>query len=189
MIARTKLAVYVDETGQDTRGRFFLVSVVLTESSSLDDLRVRLTKLERTSKKGKKKWRQTRPVQRIAYLVGLPPILTDIAPVYWRSYPEGTDYSIRTAEATLAAMNHRDPAGTAQLTVIVDGLNWKERATFARVFRSHRRKWHKLTGGRDEADPLLRLTDALAGFLRDLSERNPSAITAWAALKRYFHEV
>lgn len=184
-----KLTAYVDETGQDTRGQFFLVAVLVSENLQHETLRDKLIDLERSTKKGKKKWKQTHPLQRSEYLSGLLPVLSVITPVYWRDYHEGTNYPTRTAEATLAAMSHRDPTGAAKIVVIVDGLNWKERTIFARVFRSHRRKWHKLTGGRDESDPLLRLADAMAGFLRDVREQDTAALKAWKSIEQYFYEL
>jgi hypothetical protein len=50
---------YVDETGQDTLGQFFIVSVVVTESER-DSLTAELDMIERLSGKGKVKWTQTR---------------------------------------------------------------------------------------------------------------------------------
>lgn len=189
MANRLKLTAFVDETGQDSRGRFFLVSVVIAERSSLDQLREQLVELERTTKKGKKKWRRTRPDQRTQYLDGLVPILKEIAPVYWRTFVDSASYPLRTAEATIAAITHRDPARTALLVVVVDGLNWQERNAFARVFRQHQRRWQKLTGARDETDPVIRLADALAGFLRDRHENQPYTHRAWKTLEPLFHEI
>jgi len=55
-----KLYCYVDESGQDTEGRLFLVSVLLT-SSEREGLRGRLREIEQTSGKGTRKWtRSTR---------------------------------------------------------------------------------------------------------------------------------
>lgn len=49
-----KLYCYVDETGQDTEGTFFLVALVIT-GSERDELRKFLIHAETNSKKGKLK--------------------------------------------------------------------------------------------------------------------------------------
>ena len=53
-----KLYCYVDESGQDTKGDLFLVSVVITEEER-DELRRKLIKIEKTSQKGQRKWMQS----------------------------------------------------------------------------------------------------------------------------------
>jgi len=50
-----KLYCYVDETGQDTKGRLFLVAVVVLVSDR-ENLRSKLRKAEQISGKGIKKW-------------------------------------------------------------------------------------------------------------------------------------
>ena len=54
-----KLYCYVDETGQDTKGALFVVSVAVTKKDR-DELRELLAKLEKASGKGKTKWVRTR---------------------------------------------------------------------------------------------------------------------------------
>jgi hypothetical protein len=63
-----KLYVYVDETGQDTEGRFFLVAVVTSDKEHKDALEQKLELIEQSSKKGKRKWEGTRWERKIAYL-------------------------------------------------------------------------------------------------------------------------
>ena len=52
-----KLYCYVDESGQDTEGKLFLVSVVIT-GSEREGLRNKLRKIEQMSGKGTKKWKK-----------------------------------------------------------------------------------------------------------------------------------
>ena len=58
---KQKLYCYVDETGQDTFGQLFLVSVVIT-GSERDDLRRQLRKIEKESGKKQKKWKSARTI-------------------------------------------------------------------------------------------------------------------------------
>jgi hypothetical protein len=62
-----KLYAYVDESGQDTLGELFLVSVVVT-GEARDGLRKKLRTIERVSGKQAKKWRKARITERAAYL-------------------------------------------------------------------------------------------------------------------------
>ena len=46
---------YVDESGQDTKGQFFIVAIVISEQDA-DDLRMACLEIERLSRKGTRKW-------------------------------------------------------------------------------------------------------------------------------------
>jgi hypothetical protein len=65
-----KFFCYVDESGQDTQGKLFIVSVVIAEQE-LDQLRAICTKIEQTSGKGERKWIKTSISRRRAYIEGL----------------------------------------------------------------------------------------------------------------------
>ncbi len=56
---KQKLYAYVDESGQDTEGEKFLVSVVVLEKER-DKLRSALRAIEKQSGKGLKKWTKAR---------------------------------------------------------------------------------------------------------------------------------
>jgi hypothetical protein len=62
-----KLYAYVDESGQETSGAFFLVPMVIT-SAARDSLRKKPRTIERMSGKQAKKWTKARPAERAAYL-------------------------------------------------------------------------------------------------------------------------
>ncbi|MBI4600639.1 MAG: hypothetical protein HY721_01635 [Planctomycetes bacterium] len=58
---------YVDETGQDTQGRLFVVAVVVAQSDRAALIR-QLEGLERQTGKGNVKWNHTKPAVRRAYI-------------------------------------------------------------------------------------------------------------------------
>src|SRR5689334_5140867 len=64
---KQKIYCYVDETGQDTLGQFFIVSVVVTEDVR-EILVARLEEIERESHKAKSKWTAARPSERLSYM-------------------------------------------------------------------------------------------------------------------------
>jgi len=59
------LYCYVDETGQDTHGAFFLVAVVIVEEERVY-LQAALEQIEQQSQKGHLKWQKTAFARRTA---------------------------------------------------------------------------------------------------------------------------
>jgi hypothetical protein len=57
--SKQKLYCYVDETGQDTYGKFFLVSVLLHDQRIKEKLEPLLEEIEKRAGKGKMKWLST----------------------------------------------------------------------------------------------------------------------------------
>jgi len=62
-----KLYCYVDETGQDTQGKLFVVSVVVS-SNERDELLKLCEEIEKESGKGKFKWGKAEKKLRLDYL-------------------------------------------------------------------------------------------------------------------------
>lgn len=67
MRAKQKLYCYVDETGQDTQGRLFIVVAIIVENDR-DKVEVFLEKTEKESDKGKRKWVKSREKEKNTYL-------------------------------------------------------------------------------------------------------------------------
>ena len=61
-----RVDLYVDESGQDTRGKLFVVAIVAVENS--DEFRRYCESFEASSGKGKVKWRSAQRERRLAYL-------------------------------------------------------------------------------------------------------------------------
>lgn len=57
-----------------------------------------------------------------------------------------------------------------QTTIIIDGLNKKERERVIQGLKSLQIRYRKVRGLKEQASPILRLADAIAGFLRDYIE-------------------
>ena len=67
MAEKQKLYAYVDESGQDTQGAMFLVSVVVA-GEARDAARKALQDIERASGKRARKWTRARVRERVAYM-------------------------------------------------------------------------------------------------------------------------
>jgi hypothetical protein len=173
----------VDETGQDTAGRFFLVAVLLLQEDR-DALKTVLERVEQDTRKGLLKWHRTPFERGLAYLDAIVTRSPIRGKVFFssyantRAYVELTVYT--TAKAILAATQ-----GAYKATVFVDGLSGKELKRFAKGLRALRITVRKVRGLRDESDSLIRLADAMAGFIRDALEKKPYAQRLYQeALKR-----
>src|SRR6185503_19977564 len=98
-----KLFCYFDETGQDTRGKIFIVSVIIQEKD-LDILRNQLEAIERDSGKGRRKWMQTRPQSKVAYLRSILKIPSLKGKLCYATYTDATNYLALTILTTARAI-------------------------------------------------------------------------------------
>lgn len=69
-MTRQKLYAYVDESGQDTKGLIFVVSVVVL-GDERDRIEQRLQEIEKRTHKGAAKWHKSRHEFREAYIQAL----------------------------------------------------------------------------------------------------------------------
>jgi hypothetical protein len=162
---KQKLYCYVDETGQDTEGRIFLVAVVILESER-DQLRDELAEIERASGKRERKWTRATLAQREAYVRGLLSHPSFARAFYYSAYEETRAYVDLTVLSVAKAINTHTPDPYAA-TFLVDGLRRTEQHRFASGLRKLRVSVRKMRGVSDENDAFIRLADALAGFVRD----------------------
>ena len=165
-----KLYCYVDESGQDTEGKLFLVSVVIT-GSEREGLRNKLRKIEQMSGKGTKKWTKATRDQRRKFIEA---IITDkdfIGNIFYTRYSDSRAYIDLTILTTAKALlgKAKPPYET---TIFVDGLKRTERHRFAAGLRRLKVKVRKVRGIREQSDEFIRLADAVAGFVRDSLEND-----------------
>ncbi len=97
-----KLYCYVDETGQDTHGRLFIVSVVVAKKDR-DELQKILETIEHETGKGLRKWRKARTEAKIAYLERIFTNKLFARKIFYRLTPETTAYREATLQ-TIAAV-------------------------------------------------------------------------------------
>ena len=163
-----KLYCYVDETGQDTKGRLFLVAVVLKEISDLTVLENELIEVEQKAGKNSK-WKKTEKRIKKKYLEGLIGIKGLKGSIFYSSYESTKEYSKLTSLTIAKAVLAKEKQDYT-VTVIIDGLNERERDLVRRELKKLRVKYRKIRGMKDEQSVFLRLADAMAGFLREREE-------------------
>lgn len=165
-----KLYCYVDETGQDTQGKLFLVSVVITDAQR-DKLRIKLRKIEKTSKRGIKKWMKSTRKQRLRYIKAIIADKDFKGLISYSKYKDVKTYVDLTILTTAKAILDKAQL-SYQANVFVDGLRRSERYRFAAGLRRLKVKVKKVRGIKDQSDEFIRLADSMAGFVRDSLEED-----------------
>ncbi len=160
-----KIYCYVDESGQETQGKIFLVSVVIVESDR-EHLAQLLQDIEKKSEKGTGKWTKTKDSRRKAYIEATLSQRSFQGKLFYCQYRSTREYVKLTVSATASAIQ-KYIQGDYKATVIVDGLHREERHTFAVSLRQHGIRTEKVRGADEQKDPFVRLADALCGFIRD----------------------
>ena len=159
----------MDETGQDTLGKLFLVAVVIKESKEMHSLEKQLEEIEKMSGKRKFKWKKIKDGIKKKYLSELLKIRLLKKSIFYSIYKESKEYTVLTA-VTIAKSVLSITVANYTVTVIIDGLNEKEREVVSRELKKLKIKYKKIRGMRDETNVFLRLADAMAGFLREVNE-------------------
>ena len=168
-----KLYAYVDESGQDTAGRFFVVSVVLF-GTDRDTVLARLEALEDRSRKGRVKWRRARYAFRQDYITGLLDLPHLSTSIFVTTFRNARNYFDLTVESTARAIIAKTQGRAYRVTIFVDGLTRYEQATFTDRLRARGIARKKVRGVRDEqSNAGVRLADALCGLIRDAEEGEP----------------
>ena len=180
--------VYVDESGQvDGRGDALHVGIAVVDAALREEAQRRLESLEqRIGKRGK--WHGSSVKTKSEYFKGL--IQTTAGPaLYWFRSIVPCAYEEATACAAARAM--RLAGGPdARFIVIIDGLKKASRQRVARILREHQVRWREIqVNKREDSDSLLRLADALAGFVRDVHHRKEFALGLWPSAEGLVREV
>ena len=123
-----KLYCYVDETGQGTKGSYFIVAVVVTDNSQ-HELEHQLEAVEAASGKKTAKWLKTSDKSRQAYVQALLESQALPAMIYAKRFTDGKGgFDELEVLATAQALNvYREEQGIGEsdykVTVTVDGLS------------------------------------------------------------------
>ena len=166
----TKLYCFVDETGQDTKGKYFLVAIVIQSKTNILSAEQKLLDTEKKSKKNKLKWTKTQFKVREDYLKQLLSIKELKNAIYYSSYQETKEYIHLTAYTIAKAILTKEN-DNFKVTIIIDGLNKKETFAVSKELKKLKIRYERIRGMKDEQSVFLRLADAIAGFIRDFEEK------------------
>jgi len=164
-----KLYCYVDETGQDSYGDIFIVSVVVPQDR--DELLNYLAELETKTGRGKVKWGRANQEKRLEYLSEIFNQRKYPLKMYYSIYEETKEYKNATILTIAKAINSIKDFKKNIFTILVDGLGEKDQRYYGSQLRHLGIHPRKVRGVRkDENDPLIRLADSICGFVRDVKE-------------------
>ncbi|MGH9938971.1 MAG: hypothetical protein ACREAM_22255 [Blastocatellia bacterium] len=130
-----------------------------------------MERIEKVSAKGTRKWFKTSRERRAAYIRELLQNSLFADKICFSAYTNALEYlnlTVLTTAKVILSKAHEP----YEATVLIDGLGKTERRTVADGLRKLRVKIRKVRGVKDEADALIRLADAIAGFVRDCFEGN-----------------
>jgi hypothetical protein len=160
-----KIYCYVDETGQDTEGDLFIVSVVVS-GVERDQVRELCEKIEMETRKGQVKWIKAdfkRKVEYVRRILQEPIFNGKLNFAVYRNRRDYLALTVLTVARTIVAVGQKD----YKATVLVDGLPRSQEKWIGSELRHLYIRIRKVRGmRRDENDALIRLADAICGFVR-----------------------
>lgn len=170
---KPKFYCYVDETGQDTRGNVFIVSVVVS-ADERDELRRICEAIERQTGKNRMKWTDAAFGRRLAYIRRVLETAVIRGKLNFAAYRNSRDYATMTIATISSALTITDDLDY-EATIFIDALpRTLERQVGLKLRRLgiHAKKVRGVR--KDESDALIRLADAVCGFVRGALEGEPA---------------
>ena len=166
---KQKLYCYVDETGQDTKGKLFIVSVVITQEDR-EEVTELLEKTEKETGKGKTKWVRSKKEFKIAYLER---ILTNKIfkhKIFYSLSQDTKSYKEVTLITIASAITSVKEGDNYKALIYIDGLQKSEIFKVGSGLRKIGVHTEKVRGVKDESNAIVRLADAIAGLVREQTE-------------------
>jgi len=185
-----KIYCYVDESGQDTRGKLFLVSVIITDKER-KGLEAFLERVEGETGKGKVKWTESKNESRKRYIKMILSSSLLEGKLHYAFYENTTKYltlTILTTARAITILSLKD----YKAVIYVDGLPKSLTKFFGKELRHLEIKTEKVRGVRkEETDCFIRLADALCGFVRAAIEgqKDYKALLAKARERKLIREL
>lgn len=178
-----KLYCYVDESGQDTKGYLFVVSIVITEDNR-ENILDELNSIEQESGKGRVKWHSARPQYRERYMKALSQSSILRNKSFFDTFTNSDQYIEMTSYATAKAIAKKSStAADYRVSIYIDGFRQKEIHRFSKGLRALNIRRRKVVGvKRDENNSIIRLADAICGLVRDAEDGQPWAKNMLATL-------
>ncbi len=182
--SKKKLYAYVDESGQDTKGFIFVVSILILEDE-VGSICDELEKVEIESGKNNTKWNKSRHEFRKAYIEGILKTENLKNRIFFEMFSDTKKYIELTSFATAKAILKKSGDEDYKVTVFVDGFKKKEIEIFSRGLRDLRIRTRKIRGiKKDENNAFIRLVDSICGLIRDSEDGNEWAKKATSKLKK-----
>jgi hypothetical protein len=165
---RKKIYCYVDETGQDTAGKMFIVVVCIVEQDK-EAIEKKVLDIEKESGKKTQKWRQASHTSRHQYLKKIVFANELLFSVYISAFTKTREYDLAAILGIGKAIHfHKKDNLEVAALIYVDGLQASKRLFYGSQLRKLGINVKKVQGvRRDESNVFIRVSDAFAGFVRD----------------------
>lgn len=170
-MATKKIYCYIDESGQDTKGELFIVSVVVAGNDK-DILQNELEQIEKDSGKHKYKWGKTNISSRLKYLQKIVSNKKYKYSIFFSKY-KTMDFDLAAIQTISKTVHYKTNKHDYKTSVYIDGLAKSKRHFYAKELRNLGVRTQKIKGVmKDENNSLIRLADAISGWIRDVIEQN-----------------
>lgn len=161
-----KIYVYVDETGQDTKGEIFIVvCIIIIGLNQKEQATQILEKIEQETNK-KNKWHKSSKKAKLNYLSKLTKLPN--LKIYVKIFKKETNYFFNTINSIIQSIKCLKNYRQNKFVIIVDGLPKAKIQPATKLIRQEKIQIDKLKGLKDEQDALLRLADNIAGLVREI---------------------
>ena len=169
-MASKKYYCYVDETGQDTECKLFIVSVVIAQKDRAEISEL-LEKIEKDTGKGKTKWVRTRKEFKVAYLERVLTSKVFRHKIFYSLSEDTKAYKEITLITIASAITAVKDSSDYKASIFIDGLQKSEIFKVGSGLRKIGVHTEKVRGVRDESNAIVRLADAIAGLIREQTEK------------------
>lgn len=186
-MAPKKLYCYVDETGQDSEGDIFVVTVVVPENR--DEVQSYVEEVESISRKGKFKWGRAKPDNRYRYLETIFSQRKYPLKMYFSYYKDTKEYKALTIMSIFKATQAIKDFKQHKFIISVDALGKKDQRYYGSELHKMGIPSRQVKGvTRDQSNALIRLADSICGFVRDVLEEKDKDAKLKALYKKAVKE-
>lgn len=166
-----KIYCYVDETGQDTEGDIFIVTVVVPENR--DEVLEYIENVEQQSGKGKFKWGKADHAKRFSYIETILSQRKYPLKIYYSFYKNTKEYKTLTIISIFKSVQSIKGFKNHKFIISVDALGEKDRRYYGSELHKLGVPSRQVKGVKRElSNALIRLADSVCGFIRDVIEKN-----------------
>ena len=171
-MTKIKIDTFTDESGQDTKGKMFVVCTIVTQSDTTRDIEEKLLEIEKESGKTKK-WHDVGNKRKHTYIKLLlkNKILNEVQ-IYFSQYSNKKDYKNLIASHIAKSIFDYAKDKKYLAKIFIDKLDNKTMLNLKKEIKLFHIRYKKIRGITDQSNPLIRLADAACGLKRDLINKN-----------------
>lgn len=167
-----QISTFSDESGQDTKGKIFIVATIIVHSANNDKMLFLLKEIEKISGKIKK-WSESGNKRKSEYAnLIVKKKIVDFCTIYYSSFHNDKEYvKLIASHIAKSILTHaNDKPYKAKISIDkVDKGTLKKLIKEIKLFHI---RYDKIRGVAEEGSSLIRLADAVCGLIRDLENKN-----------------